>query len=124
MVHHADNPYGRSTFATSACRDMRQPRIYWRRKLTVSDNVSANKGLAKAARATRTRAGRSASGHSAITPLQPVDAGQDIVPSHKKMRKRSRANIDDLSSSLRQAYQSTLEESIPDSIMDLLRKLD
>jgi Anti-sigma factor NepR len=40
------------------------------------------------------------------------------------MRKRSRANIDDLSSSLRQAYQSTLEESIPDSIMDLLRKLD
>lgn len=90
----------------------------------MSDNVSANKALAKAARATRGRAGTAAADHAVSTPLHPVVSGQDIVPGHRKMRKRSRANIDDLSTSLRQAYQSTLEESIPDSIMDLLRKLD
>lgn len=32
--------------------------------------------------------------------------------------------VDAVSASLRQAYESTLEEVIPDSLMDLLRKLD
>lgn len=32
--------------------------------------------------------------------------------------------IDDVSISLRQAYESTLHEDIPDALMDLLRKLD
>ncbi|MFM6853365.1 MAG: NepR family anti-sigma factor, partial [Sphingopyxis sp.] len=31
---------------------------------------------------------------------------------------------DRLSATLRQAYQSTVEETVPDSIMDLLRQLD
>lgn len=33
-------------------------------------------------------------------------------------------DADNLSQSLRQAYESTLKEEIPDMLMDLLRKLD
>lgn len=33
-------------------------------------------------------------------------------------------NMDHISSSLKQAYDSTLNEAIPDSIIDLLRQLD
>lgn len=33
-------------------------------------------------------------------------------------------SIDAVSASLRHAYETTLEEEIPDSLMDLLRKLD
>lgn len=90
----------------------------------MSDTVSTNKALANAARAKRSRAGIAAADHAVSTPLHPVEFTQIDGPSRAKIRKRSRANIDDLSTSLRQAYQSTLEESIPDSIMDLLRKLD
>jgi hypothetical protein len=32
--------------------------------------------------------------------------------------------IDQVAQSLKQAYQSTLDEAIPDTLMDLLRKLD
>lgn len=45
--------------------------------------------------------------------------------SHRKPDKGNPASaIDAVSISLRQAYESTLHEEIPDSFLDLLRKLD
>jgi hypothetical protein len=34
------------------------------------------------------------------------------------------SGLDSVSASLRQAYQTTLDEAIPDEMLDLLRKLD
>lgn len=48
-----------------------------------------------------------------------TQTGADQTPGNRPDRA-----IDHVSASLRRAYQSTLEESVPDSIMDLLRKLD
>ena len=47
-----------------------------------------------------------------------------IAAEHKRPKPAKRGSMDDVSISLRQAYQSTLEEQVPDSIMDLLRQLD
>ena len=41
----------------------------------------------------------------------------------KRPAARGQASADHVSASLRQAYQSTLDEEVPDEIMDLLRKL-
>lgn len=41
----------------------------------------------------------------------------------KRRAPRGQASADHVSASLRRAYQSTLDEEVPDEIMDLLRKL-
>jgi hypothetical protein len=44
--------------------------------------------------------------------------------SHSGKRPRSATPVDAVSAALRQAYESTVDEAIPDSFMDLLNKLD
>ena len=45
-------------------------------------------------------------------------------PSRAGKKTKSATPLDAVSVSLRQAYESTLQEAIPDSFMDLLNKLD
>jgi len=50
---------------------------------------------------------------------------QPAAPSKGVARaKPSSGGIDQIGASLRHAYESTLEEPVPDSILDLLRQLD
>ena len=57
----------------------------------------------------------------------PVAKGEPVVkrdaPDKDGNKRKARA-LDNLSTSLRHAYESTLEEQVPDPIMDLLRQLD
>lgn len=60
---------------------------------------------------------------SQSNPISPQPMEKQAV--HGKTGKDSPASaIDAVSISLRQAYESTLHEEIPDSFLDLLRKLD
>lgn len=43
---------------------------------------------------------------------------------HGRKPPRSATPLDAVSAALRQAYESTVEEAIPDSFMELLNKLD
>ena len=45
-------------------------------------------------------------------------------PTPGRGTRRSSGTIDHVAASLRQAYRSTLDEDVPESLMDLLRKLD
>ncbi len=67
-------------------------------------------GKAKAARHISARRVADAAAPATATPA----SGANAQPAER----------DPLSSTLRKAYQSTLDESVPDSIMDLLRQLD
>jgi len=44
--------------------------------------------------------------------------------SGKDAEKKPSAKGQDVNGALRRAYESTVDESIPDSLLDLLRKLD
>jgi hypothetical protein len=44
--------------------------------------------------------------------------------SGKDAEKKPSAKGQDVNGALRRAYESTVDETIPDSLMDLLRKLD
>ncbi|HWW55602.1 MAG TPA: NepR family anti-sigma factor [Sphingopyxis sp.] len=46
------------------------------------------------------------------------------VSSGKDAEKKSSAKEQDVNSALRRAYESTVDESIPQSLLDLLGKLD
>ena len=45
-------------------------------------------------------------------------------PDHGRSSPQSAMPLDAVSAALRQAYESTVDEAIPDSFMDLLNKLD
>lgn len=51
-------------------------------------------------------------------------ATPDAGSSRPVAARRSSGGIDHVSASLRQAYRSTLDEDVPEALMDLLRKLD
>lgn len=46
-----------------------------------------------------------------------------IHPKQGKDKAKDKERLGQLSSSLKQAYQTTLDEAVPDSMMDLLKKL-
>jgi hypothetical protein len=52
----------------------------------------------------------------------PASGGSGPTPA--RTGRRSSGTIDHVAASLRQAYRSTLDEDVPDALMDLLRKLD
>ena len=66
------------------------------------------------------------SGNKGLKSAKPRSGTSTKPQARDRARPPARASgaIDNVSASLRQAYQSTLEEDVPDSIMDLLRKLD
>lgn len=61
---------------------------------------------------------------TAVTPTASGAIGEGTTDKSTRAASTKGPSLDQLATSLRHAYESTLEEDIPDSIMDLLRKLD
>lgn len=81
-------------------------------------SVGAPKRMAQlAGKSDQGEAGATQQGSSKVMPSK-------SAPASRTGNAASGKAADAVSASLRQAYESTLDEAIPDSLMDLLRKLD
>jgi hypothetical protein len=55
--------------------------------------------------------------------LRSETAGETDIPTSKPARRRKRADSPEVGNALRSVYQQTIDEKIPDDLLDLLGKL-
>lgn len=90
----------------------------------LSDLVGAEESPSAAGSGEATTAAVNGSAVNAQSSAETAASGRTSAKRKSGAASGSGPTIDHLATSLRRAYESTLEEEVPDSIMDLLRQLD